>query len=130
MRVFGCSRWMRRMVWRTSSSAVAVTVQVFNTTKSASSGLDVAVNPFAAKPPSIAVPSACDARQPKFLTRKRSTVLQCNLAVNGILFQEPYEKNHLRNRPGLVRLRHPGSEQARGSPALGCRPHGHEGASS
>ena len=64
-----------RTVWRTSSSAVAVTVQVFSTTKSASCRSAVDARPFAASPASIAAPSACEARHPKFLTRKRSTVV-------------------------------------------------------
>src|SRR5665213_4193780 len=70
---------MRRTTWRTSSSAVAVTVQVFSTTKSASCTSFTAASPFAASPASIAAPSACEALHPKFLTRKRSTQVKCSL---------------------------------------------------
>src|SRR5579871_267396 len=75
------------MFWRTSSSAVDVTVQVFRTTRSASPGTLATVKPEAARPASIAAPSACDARQPKFLTQNRSTELKLppsfNFSVQG-----------------------------------------------
>ena len=54
-------------VCRTSSSAVAVTVQVFRTIRSAPDCIRALVKPRAVNPASIAAPSAWDARQPKFL---------------------------------------------------------------
>jgi flagellar motor switch protein FliM len=58
---------------RTSSSAKAVTVHVFSTTRSASPALAARI-PLPARSASIAAPSACDARHPKFCTKKLRTI--------------------------------------------------------
>src|SRR5712691_10025856 len=76
---------MRRTVCRTSSSAVEVTVQVLRTTRSASPGPPAASSPLAARPASMAAPSACEARHPKFLTQNRFTTFDItrNTPISG-----------------------------------------------
>src|SRR5579875_65374 len=61
---------IRRIICRTSSSAVEVTVHVFNTTTSAWRKSLTEESPRAARPAASAAPSACEARQPKFLIQK------------------------------------------------------------
>src|SRR6266404_5790282 len=73
MRASGFSRCTRRIFWRTSSSAVAVTVHVLSTTMSACVESE-ASSPLAARAVSSAAPSACEARHPKLWTWKRCTV--------------------------------------------------------
>src|ERR1022692_2090686 len=63
------------MVCRTSSSAAEVTVQVFNTTRSAPLRAPATSSPLAASCDSRAAPSACVARHPKFWTKYFPTVL-------------------------------------------------------
>src|SRR5580692_1248158 len=74
MRASGRSRCNRRTVCRTSSSAVEVTVHVLSTSTSASADSLDCASPLAIRPDSIAAPSACDARHPKFLIQNRSKV--------------------------------------------------------
>src|SRR5579859_5532273 len=69
MRHPGFSRWMRRIAARASASAAAVTVQVLSTTSSASVAELTASKPRWARLRSMAAPSACVARHPKFCTK-------------------------------------------------------------
>src|ERR1700722_12486919 len=78
MRAQGFSRWTRRRVCRTSSSAAAVTVQVFRTTRSAWLRWAAASRPLAESSDSRAAPSAWVARHPKFWTKNFSTGLSRN----------------------------------------------------
>src|SRR5580700_6226612 len=73
MRAAGFSRCTRWMALRTSSSAAAVTVQVFSTTSRASDVSAAAVRPWASSADSSAAPSACEARHPKLWTWKLDT---------------------------------------------------------
>src|SRR5512140_342795 len=69
----GFSRWIRRIEARASWSAAAVTVQVFNTTTSASRAEPAGDKPWVASWRSKAAPSAWVARQPKLWTKNPGT---------------------------------------------------------
>lgn len=58
------------MIWRTSWSAEAVTVQVLRTTREASLGMEAGERPWPVRLASSEAPSAWEARQPKFWTKK------------------------------------------------------------
>src|SRR5580692_526766 len=114
---------MRRTVWRTSSSAVAVTVQVLRTIRAASAAVAAEENPFAVRPASMAAPSAWEARQPKFFTKNRSTVLMVagggrarDIAYSECLRLSACLRMAVRSASGSVRLRCGGM----GQPAEAC----------
>src|SRR5665213_2741323 len=93
---------MRRTTCRTSSSAVAVTVQVLSTTKSASCTSAVDARPFAARLASIAAPSACEALPPKFWTKKRSTMHQCSLRCKRYTVHVPFTRRAVLKNAGAL----------------------------
>ena len=75
MRASGFWRRTLRIADRASRSALAVTVQVFNTTSVAFAGEEARVMPRSSNWRSRAAPSAWVARQPKFSTKYPDTTL-------------------------------------------------------
>src|ERR1041385_855073 len=107
---------MRRMAARASWSAEDVTVQVLSTTRSASSGCTDRCRPAFSRSRSIAAPSACVARQPKFWTWKRCIgikvwlaataggVLQVKSTISSVIENRAVGAHtHLRNLGGSYR---------------------------
>src|ERR1039458_8607099 len=106
MRASGFSRWTRRIVCLASSSAAAVTVQVFRMTRSAPARSGDASKPLAASNVSKAAPSACVARHPKFWTKYFPTYIHSLKSVGRA--SRPAFLNELRihEKPGVGVERH------------------------